>query len=74
MLGMSNKSGVHIRIFSIVAMILSMVGFCGLFCAGNVYAEAKQSTLTVSMTQGILTMTLTPSGDGTFNRPSRGNL
>lgn len=74
MLGMSNKSGVHICIFSIVAMILSMVGFCGLFCAGNVYAEAKQSTLTVSMTQGILTMTLTPSGDGTFGKSSSSTI
>ena len=74
MLGMSNKSGVRIRIFSIVAVVFSMVGFCGLFCAGNVYAEAKQSTLTVSMTQGILSMTLTPSGDGTFGKSSSSTI
>ena len=51
-------------------MVLCAMAFCGLSCVNDVHAEAKQSTLTVDMTQGILAISLTPSGDGTFGKSS----
>ena len=66
----SVKSGIRLRIFSVLTLTLSVVGFCSLFYSNSVFAEAKQSTLTVNMTQGVLAISLTPSGDGTFGKSS----
>ena len=64
------KSSVRGSVVSVVAMVLCAMVFCGLSCVNDVHAEAKQSTLTVDMTQGILAISLTPSGDGTFGKSS----
>ena len=71
---MSFIKGIHVRIFSGFCLLLSIFAYCDLFYIDTVFAEAKQSTLSVNMTQGILAISLTPSGDGMFGKSSNSSI
>ena len=71
---MSFIKGIHVRIFSGFCLLLSIFTSCGLFYADTVFAEAKQSTLAVDMTQGVLAISLTPSNGGTFGKSTSSTI
>ena len=58
MLGISNRNGVRLRFSLVCLLFVGVTVFCSLVSSHSVFAAAKQSTITVNMTQGILDISL----------------
>ncbi|MBQ2622943.1 InlB B-repeat-containing protein [Candidatus Saccharibacteria bacterium] len=74
MLGISNRNGVRLRFSLVCLLFVGVTVFCSLVSSHSVFAAAKQSTITVNMTQGILDISLTPDIDGRFGKSANSTI